>query len=294
MREKTASTDNIKYLLNWIAFVFLLAALGIHFLMIWFKCDAIICIISLQVLPSVVAVLATFLGVNLVLMRKKIAPSQLLKDEIVSDLFERLDLVKFDSARVMYPRFDLKGRLEKVKTVDIVAYSCRDLIKYFRSEFVDAAVNGTLFRIIIIEPSSPAVQLLEKHLNFTVAEHDINEARMRFHRVQEQIQAKMAKLGKKVSEGVIPFEVRYTTWIPSCSLIIMDRHGRTAVMKIKINPPHVNTNIQKAPINRIVAWRDEPILFEFYQNQFEQLWNDAKKESEVAAVVGKEKWYKKD
>jgi hypothetical protein len=70
------------------------------------------------------------------------------------------------------------------------------------------------------------------------------------------------------------FKVKYTTWIPSCSLTIFNRKSDDGILKLKVYPILYSTPSSEITVHRVLNKKEHRIWFDYFANQFERLWNE--------------------
>ena len=172
-------------------------------------------------------------------------------------------LDRTDAGRI----FDLQRVLENAKQIDILGYSCALLLEQYPDNIVDAVVRGSHVRILVVKPHSPAAELMVSHTFTRPLEQDVLLTQKRVDYIKEKIQ-------KASNENKGNFEVRYTTWIPSCGLTIANRDSGNGILRVQIYPIcHATWHSSLIP-HQIVSEKDDSIWFDYFVQQYNRLWDE--------------------
>jgi hypothetical protein len=175
-------------------------------------------------------------------------------------------------------RFDFKSLLKDAKQLDILGYSCVNLIENHRGEITTAVINGTQIRILLVKPNSEAASLMSYHSKAKAYEPDMLKTQNRFKMTEDEL----ANSPKKPKGS---FKVKYTTWIPSCSLTIFNRKFDNGILKVKVYPIVYSTSTAEIAVHQVIKKQENKVWFDYFVNQYERLWNEysceSSKETEV-------------
>ena len=169
--------------------------------------------------------------------------------------------------------FDVRKILLESERYYIVGYSFDSVLDKFRSYFSKALENGTSIKLIVINPD-PAVgtasALLRKHQRT----HDVIYDTKQTIKIINQIREAAGE--QRENESL--FQVRFTTWIPSCSLQISNPTSGNGVLRLSVYPLWVPTNHMDIRTYKVIKRRESPIVFDYLVHQFDSLWKDSIKE----------------
>jgi hypothetical protein len=134
-------------------------------------------------------------------------------------------------------------------------------------DLANAVVRGAHIRILIVKPYSPAAELMIKHTFTRPLEQDIPLTQNRINLIKQEIDKSLKK--KKGN-----FEVRYTTWIPSCGLTIANRDSSNGILRVQIYPIcHATLHSSLIP-HQIISKQDDQIWFDYFVQQYNRLWSE--------------------
>jgi hypothetical protein len=175
-------------------------------------------------------------------------------------------------------QFDFKGLLKDAKQLDVLGYSSVSLIEDYRAEITKAVMNGTHVRILLVKPKSAAANLMSSHSRVKTYEPDMIKTQNRFKITEEELED-----SSKKPKG--SFNVKYTSWIPSCSLVIFNRKSDNGILKLKVYPICYSTSSAEITPHQVIKRQENSIWFDYFVSQYERLWNeyscDSSKETDV-------------
>ena len=162
--------------------------------------------------------------------------------------------------------FILTQYLRDAQSVDLLGYTLSSLLKQFREPLVDAIRRGTRVRILLVDATGEAGEIMRHHSNKA---HMVDrEARAGLEFAQD-IERQVRRDNN--SRGTV--EVRLISWIPSCNMIVVKGDQEGDVAKVGINPPSYRRPAQGRR-NLILSRSEHPQDFEYFTSQFDALWND--------------------
>lgn len=212
-------------------------------------------------------------------LRNKITQTlQKIEPKKVEAIFSPAGEPVFLDKESAHKKFDFRNLLRNAKQLDTLGYSCVSLIENHRGEITKAAINGTHVRILLVNPKSEAADLMSYHSKAKAFLPDMLKTQNRIKMTEEEL----ANSTKK-PKGT--FKVKYSTWIPSCSLVIFNRKSDNGILKVKVYPICYSTSIAEIAVHQVIKKQENRIWFDYFVNQYERLWNehscDSSKETEV-------------
>lgn len=248
--------------------------------------------LTIGVIPNIVAFLFVFIIGYLLLTKYGLSPQDKLKDEIVdglatvisdanlppetkqvASLLDHLsDKMPFYTVSYANKAFSLEEKLINAKTVDILGYSCVNLIRNFSTLFAEALARGVNFRIMLVDTNKEASKMFSKNPYFKINSSDVKRAIERLEKIENDAQ-KIRNQSKAKNKNIGNIELQLINWIPSISLIIIDKDKNTGSLKVKVNALFSDTPPDRNP-NKIVEKKISPIWFDYFTNQFELLWSN--------------------
>lgn len=255
----------VNYLLTLLAVSSSIIIIGLYFAIVSLMGDSTGKDLLLQILPNILAVLIAFLIVNYFLNRKGLGPTQTLKEEITNSIYQKFDGDKVYESKEANQKFDLKNKFKSSKSIDILGYSCVNLLRTFRDEISEAVLNGTKVRIVIIKPGTDSSKVVMENSRMKGLEKDLESSQTMLRIAMEEIEK-----SKKRTRGNL--ELRKIDWVSGCSMIIYNRNQIDGEVKLTVNHLHLSTPISSRNINHIFKKSVHPDWFEYLTEQFERLW----------------------
>jgi hypothetical protein len=164
-------------------------------------------------------------------------------------------------------RLELRRLVADAKHIDILGYSCVSILGEHLYDLANAVVRGAHVRILMVQPYSPAAKLMITHTFTRPLVQDRRLTQKRLALLRQEIE----KAPKK-TKGT--FEVRYTSWIPSCGLTILNRKSSVGVIQIQIYPIcHATLHTSFVP-HQIVSRQDDGKWFGYFVQQYNRLWTE--------------------
>lgn len=160
---------------------------------------------------------------------------------------------------------DEKFFLNSAESIDVVGYNLVGMIRHLRTIFGEAVRKGVKVRIIVVDRNSTAAEMLCKHSDKPqMISDDMRNVLDFIHDIEQNI-----KNGPK-PKGT--FEVRQTSWLPSCAMtIIRYKTDNDGIARITIHPPSFRLPARGRRA-LMLRKRDYPDDFEYFSAQFEGLW----------------------
>lgn len=165
--------------------------------------------------------------------------------------------------------FSLHERLKKAVTLDVLGYNLRNFLEEFRDDVISCVQRGGTVRILVVDPLSTAGQVIVQNSRLGLF---LNNSAETENIVRNYIEQRLQE--SRLPEGA-QFCFSKVNWIPSCSLIIVGRSPRTSVMKLAFNTAFYRTPRPRGRLNIVLEHTKHPYWFEFFAEQFSQLWEDA-------------------
>ncbi|MCB9299926.1 MAG: hypothetical protein H6566_04700 [Lewinellaceae bacterium] len=244
----------------------------------------------IQVIPDLASILIAFIIAYLILNWKGYSPQEKLREDLVQDLAKVISDPKlppethnlsealhylnmklpFLHSEPSFKEFNFNVKLEGVKQLDIIAYSGVYLFQNFQDKFAEAVSNGARLRIMLIDPDSQASELLASNQYFAENPGDTRKSIERIRQIWKDATKKLENFKTKRKRGG-SIELRLINWIPSLSLIIVDRDSKNAELKVKVNSLYVDTPPFSTP-NKIINKQFSPVWFDYFVTQYEKVW----------------------
>lgn len=277
--------NSLAYVLNIFAILTLLVLLAIYF-GVGFLPENFQSIKNLvqSLISDISAVLVIFLVVGFFLDRKGLSPSSIFKEDLISDLLKRYPSTRnFLNSSEANTQFDIVERLKTAKEVYLTGWSLT-LIQKISPNLIEAALNGTKIKVIITEPKSSISQTFLSHQIDNNIENDL-----------ELVIKVLAKIKSEISDKVKaelpnPIEVRYSSWIPSCSVMFVNPLTENGVLRLMVYPMSIKTNHSSIETFKIIYKNQEAKVFDYFLNEFNSLWN----EDTITEVEYQQKQQKKE
>ena len=220
-----------------------------------------------NVIPDLVAVLIAVPIIYFLFRARGISPQEELKQGIVSEIIKLNNYNnQFDSEETINSNFNLHEKLPDAQSLCFLALAGYNFLSEFRPKITEAVRKGCSIRIMIVNPWSKASEIIMDHQGQRELEADLKRTKARIEQINQELSSGKVK-GK--------FEVRYTNWIPSCSLVILNEKQLDGLMRLKIYPLDIDLPLTQLKTHTIFSRRINPSLFESFLCQFNTLWQKA-------------------
>jgi len=156
--------------------------------------------------------------------------------------------------------------IEQAKDIRLVGYNFKGFLSSFHEPLSHSIENGAHLRIIIVDPSGKAGELIRK----------ASSSFEFFRDVAGSLEVVMSIMAEHQEQTDGKIEVALLDWIPSCGITIIDPNKPNGYLKISIYPPDHDSPVQSRPhllLNPLV----DSIGYEKYIQQYELLWRKSKK-----------------
>jgi hypothetical protein len=169
--------------------------------------------------------------------------------------------------------------LSGAKSMYALGYNHEELLRGFRKLLIESIRAGLQVRILLVDPNSAARDLLlaNSHRKEWVDQHLENS----FQYIAEI----MKSIDGSNSRGSL--DVRVISWIPSCSLVILNHDQDTGIARVAIHPPSINQppGESRKRLNLILKQEECPEEFEYFRTSFEFLWDgETTREAQIVAA----------
>lgn len=173
------------------------------------------------------------------------------------------------SGLAVHNQLNLEERLHNFRTLELVGYNLSGLLHDIREPIAEAVIRGAFVRIILVDFTSPAGDLMKIHSN---RPHsllpDAVKGLEHIADIQRLIESKTRVNGK--------LEVKLTSWIPSCNFILIDANELNGIAKIGINP----ISFRQPTTGRVSLILDRKNFaseLNYFMKSFEALWEQDSK-----------------
>lgn len=262
------SINRLAYVLNIFAVLTLLILVGIYISVgLLPESQETIKNLIQSLISDISAVLIIFLVVTFFLDRKGLSPSSILKEDLIGDLLKRYPTTKsFLNASEATSQFDIVDKLKTSKEVFIVGWSLV-LIQKINNHIIDSIINNnTKVKIIITEPKSAASKLFSNHQINDNIEHEL-----------EMVLTVVENMRKEITKRAgIPLndllEIKFCSWLPSSCLMFANPNLESGSLRLMVYPLSAKTNHTSVESFKVILKKEEPIVFNYFLNEFETLW----------------------
>lgn len=164
---------------------------------------------------------------------------------------------------------DLNKRLGSAKSIDLLGYNLSSFLDEFRDKILSCVRRGGGVRILVINPNSAAGSVVKDNSRLESFSRNSDSTNELVHSYMgEQLQKERLPEGARLEFGRV-------NWIPSCSLVIVDRSLRKGVIKVAVNTPFYRTPRPRGRLNLLLKSSQDRHWFEFFADQFEELWRES-------------------
>lgn len=162
-------------------------------------------------------------------------------------------------------KFQLSNALQTAQELDVIGYNLTGLLQEFYEPIIKRVQAGAHIRVLLIDPTSMARDLI----NHNTAIFDFDGNSQRSLNYLKIIQARLKN--SETMKG--SFEFRVLNWIPSCSVVIVNRNLPSGIAKVDIYSLHYRIPVRDGGLNLILNRVEHPQWFDYYVNQFETTWD---------------------
>lgn len=150
----------------------------------------------------------------------------------------------------------------EASTIDVLSWVGYKLFYEYDDFFLNRLANGCKFRWIALDPESEAMKLLTGQTRNEFIKTQIGQVVNRLRYTDEQVFRRDKN-----------FQLRLTSWLLPCSIIIFDRDKAHAFMVVAMYPAYLPSPIGEKRYF-VIYKRNQPHDFSAYLKQFDQLWDD--------------------
>jgi hypothetical protein len=163
----------------------------------------------------------------------------------------------------------IENLIENAKAIDILGYNSKSVLQEFRSHLANAIIRGASVRIIFTDISqSPTKEVFEQHAGRSVVSLSSEWAKALgyINDIQKTLKASSKVNGK--------LEVKSTTWIPSCNLILFNSaDNNNGIVRIDFHALSFRQPLTLAgKLFLAISQKDNPKFFEYFAKGFDLLW----------------------
>ena len=163
-------------------------------------------------------------------------------------------------------QLNLEERLKTVRALDLMGYNLVGLLRDIREPIAEAVSRGATVRILVVDFNSLAGELMSKHSNRKhLLPSDFAAALEHIRDIDRLKNAKLRVDGR--------LDVKWTSWIPSCNMVLIDAKEEKGLAKIGINPPSFRRPVT-GRLGLLLSRRYHPAELDYFIEQFEVLWHD--------------------
>lgn len=165
--------------------------------------------------------------------------------------------------------------IESAKTIDILGYNSKSVLQEFRSHLANAIVRGASVRVIFTDISQyPTKEIFERHAGHSAASLPSEWAKALGYINDIQ---KILKASPKVNGKL---EIKSTTWIPSCNLILFNSaDNKNGIARIDFHALSFRQPLTLAgKLFLVISQKDNLKAFEYFAKGFDLLWEKESQE----------------
>jgi len=164
-------------------------------------------------------------------------------------------------------QLNLPERLKSFRTLELLGYNLASVLRDIRDPIVNAInQNGAVVRIIVLDIESEAGITVESHSN-------------RPHLIIPEMVNGLEHI-RDIQKRILPhttgrLEVKITSWIPSCNMILIDSNDENGIGKIGINSPAFRQPMT-GRIGLIFTRKEFATELDYFVKSFHALWENEK------------------
>lgn len=180
-------------------------------------------------------------------------------EQLISRLDDNIGLLRGSEHN---PNF--KTLIEGKTDIALLSYTAANILRTHHESISKRILNGARFRIILVNPDSNAAKVILENSRIRNYETDIQHSLHFLKRMRNDTSS--------TKRGSI--EVRLTSWIPSCSLLLVNTNKPDGYIRVGIYPPNYISSADKRSHFVLNRQLDEK-WYTLYSQQFEGLWEQA-------------------
>ncbi|MBN1348690.1 hypothetical protein JXJ21_04710 [candidate division KSB1 bacterium] len=246
-----------------------LAALAIVFALLGifvFKADSPACNLILNIATEIAGVVLIFFIVNKLFLLDKERDLVKQLESIKRGIHSRFSPIAWENRK--YGLFDFERHLFVAQSVYLMGYNLASLIKEYRLQIREALLKGVRIQILIVDLESNAANLItEASSSKTWVKSDGEKSLKYIGYIKEAL----LQAGGK---GEL-LEVRLMSWIPNCSMIIVNKSDDTGIAKIALHHPSINLPLEpryREELTLLLNTEEQSREFNYFKKNFEILW----------------------
>lgn len=144
-------------------------------------------------------------------------------------------------------------------------YTLIRILKHYESILTKRVRSGAIVRLIMVDPESKSAQIILENSEIKDFPSDIQLSIDYARRINND--------GRSNKRGRV--EVRLISWIPSCSLILIDPKRSNGLVRVTIYPPFFRSPIAARPHFNLSQLTHRQ-WYATYVEQFEKLWQQGR------------------
>ena len=183
--------------------------------------------------------------------------------EYLLDILEKKSGLLFDK-KTAFDQFNFDTMVHSAKEIDVVGYNLAEFFKEYYGTIAERVTQGAHVRVVIVDPSDTARDLFMCNSSLGDFDGHVTRTLYYFKYIRE-----LANNSRKVAGS---FEVRFTNWIPSYSMISVDRSSKSGNIKASIYSIHYRIPEHVADLNIVLERKEHPKWFDYFINQYEKIW----------------------
>lgn len=164
-------------------------------------------------------------------------------------------------------KFKIKESFQNAIRIDALGYNLMSLLNDTRDIIIERVNEGANIRILIIKSDSKASELISLNSSTNIFSHTVDATQSHIKYINDAL----AISNNNKTKG--SFDIKYINWVPSCTLIFAYYKHEKDLLKVSINTPYYKTPKPRGRLNLILTKENDYDWFEFYKEQFENLWN---------------------
>ena len=162
--------------------------------------------------------------------------------------------------------FRLENYLDNIKTIDLLGYNLKGMLKDLREPLAEAIIKGAVVRIVIVDITSPTVELFKAHSNRPNLMLPEWIAGLEHIKDIQDLLSKAQKVTGRL-------EIKVTSWVPSNNLILLNASDKNGILKAGIHSLTFRQPLSDR-LNLVIRRNKYEKAFSFYVKGFDMLWDD--------------------
>lgn len=164
-------------------------------------------------------------------------------------------------------KFDFVSEIHNAQNIYLLGYNLANLLQEFREQIRMSVIKGSHLKIITINDNSIAGELIRINLSDNQTyDHYVKRGLKYISQIKQFVEE------HKDAKGSV--EIRLVTWIPSCSITLIEREDETGIAQVRIHSLSLPLPLGRIreQLNLILDKEKNSREFDYFKKNIELLW----------------------